>query len=88
MRWYHSSMTDYLRAAADARAKRLKLEDELAQPDVASDQKKFRDLSRAYDQARRLSDVAERYEADFKLLGYSLDFADRRKPPAAAAAFA
>ena len=32
--------------------------------------------------------IAERYEADFKLLGYSLDFADRRKPPAAAAAFA
>ena len=56
-------MTDYLRAAADARAKRLKLEDDLAQPGVASDQKKFRDLSREYDQVRRLCDVAERYEA-------------------------
>ena len=25
--------------------------------------------------------IAERYEADFKLFGYSLDFADRREPP-------
>lgn len=59
-------MIDLLRAAADARAKRTELEDLLANPDVFADQQRFREISRAYDDARRLAEAGERYEAAFR----------------------
>ena len=56
-------MSDYKRAVLDARAKFTELEQQVSNADVMADQKKFRDVSRAYDDARKLHDVANRYDA-------------------------
>ncbi len=55
-------MTDLLRDAHDARKKVHELEELLAKPETASDQKRFRDLSRTYAASRLVADAGERYE--------------------------
>lgn len=56
-------MPNLIQAAADARKKVSELEERLAQPDIYTDPKKFRELSRAYEVARRLAEAADRYLA-------------------------
>jgi peptide chain release factor 1 len=54
-------MTDFVKAAADARAKLSELEQKIAAPETLADSRKLQEVSRAYDEARRLVEVADRY---------------------------
>ncbi len=56
-------MSDYKRSVLEARKKLHELEQQVSSADVIADQKKFRDVSRAYDDARKLSEFANRYDA-------------------------
>lgn len=56
-------MPDLKKAALEVREKLKKLEDDLGRPETIADQKKFRDLSRAYDQAQRVVAAADEYAA-------------------------
>lgn len=56
-------MSDLKRAVLDARATFAALEQQFSNPDLALDQKKFREVSRAYDDARKVREVADRYDA-------------------------
>ncbi|MFZ2804189.1 MAG: peptide chain release factor 1 [Patescibacteria group bacterium] len=54
-------MPDLLKAAADARAKLLELEQKISAPETLADSRKLQEVSRAYDEARKLSEIGERY---------------------------
>ncbi len=56
-------MPDLLKAASEARAKLAELEVRVSAPETLGNQKTYRDVSRAYDEARRLCIVADRYVA-------------------------
>jgi peptide chain release factor 1 len=56
-------MSDYKRSVLDARSKLHELEQQVSSAEVIADQKKFRDVSRAYDDARKIAEVANRYDA-------------------------
>ncbi len=56
-------MSDLIRAAQEARAKFSALEAQLGQPEIISDQKRLREIARAYDEARRVVAAADRYLA-------------------------
>lgn len=56
-------MSDLLTSAVEAKTKLDKLEAELSLPETVGDQKKFRDLSRAYAAQRGVSEAGERYTA-------------------------
>lgn len=55
-------------ALNDAREKWKKLESELSDSTVIADQKRYRDVSRAYDAARKLVEIGERFEAAHRAL--------------------
>ncbi|MBU2612881.1 peptide chain release factor 1 [Patescibacteria group bacterium] len=54
---------DLIKAAADARAKLSELETKVSSPETLADQQTIRDVSRAYAQAKRVSEAGERYLA-------------------------
>lgn len=56
-------MSDLLKAAADARVKLQELEQKIAAPETLADSRKLQEVSRAYDEARTLVQVADRYGA-------------------------
>jgi len=56
-------MTDFTKAATDARAKFQELEGKIAAPETLADSRKLQEVSRAYNDAREMLDVASRYEA-------------------------
>lgn len=56
-------MSDLLKAAGDARARLAELETKIASPETLADRRKLQEVSRAYDDARRVADVADRYLA-------------------------
>ncbi len=62
-------MTDLIHAAREAREKLAKLEELLAHPDTASDQKRFRELSRSYADLRPIAGAAARYEKAVRAVG-------------------
>lgn len=56
-------MPDLNKAAAEAREKLNMMEGQLAEPDAAADQNKFRDLSRAYENQRKIVEVGDEFIA-------------------------
>ncbi len=72
-------MTDFAKAAAEARAELKELEQKISAPETLADLKKLQEVSRAYDDARHLVLVVERYEsalrsaADLKAAASSQD---------------
>lgn len=57
------AMSDLKKTAAEAREKLKMMGEQLAAPDAAADQNKFRDLSRAYDYQRRIVEIGDEYIA-------------------------
>ncbi|MBI5654968.1 peptide chain release factor 1 [Candidatus Uhrbacteria bacterium] len=56
-------MPDLKKSAAEAREKLKMMGEQLAAPDAAADQNKFRDLSRAYDYQRRIVEFGDEFIA-------------------------
>jgi len=61
-------MNSLERAAAEAREKLKMMDEQLAVMDVAADQKKFRELSRAHENQRRVVEAGDEYLAALKAL--------------------
>lgn len=56
-------MSDLKKAASQARAKLAELEIKAGAPETLADQKVYREVSRSYEEARRLNEIAEQYLA-------------------------
>jgi len=61
-------MPDLLKAAAEAREKLKKIEEQLAAPDASADLKKFRELSRSHEQQRRVAEAGNDYVAAARVM--------------------
>ncbi|MFH1620836.1 MAG: peptide chain release factor 1 [Patescibacteria group bacterium] len=56
-------MIDFAKAAAKARAELKELEQKISTPEILADPKKLQDISRSFEDTRRLISIADRYEA-------------------------